>query len=315
MKIVVEFHIFLVSLATVGILGTSAFASGEFTLESARSAATNSDPQAEFFLGKYYSKPNPATRNYTTAAGYMEKAANQGYAPAQTALGSFYARGLGVDQDFSEALKWYHRAAAQGDALAEYCIGYAYSHGDGVSKDDAQTLKWWTQSAKHGQVYAQNALGQYYLHGGVPPNPKHINYSLAAKWFEKAAAQDYTPAISSLGLLYQFGEGEKKDWPQALKYYRIAANRGDAFAEGKLGLIYESGDGVPVDKVEAYKWYLLASEQGDVEGKHSVMWYNMGHYLTPEETAKAKALAAQFQAHIQTNQTASAQSSLSQSHN
>ena len=42
------------------------------------------------------------------------KAAEQGIAEAQSNLGLMYSDGLGVKQDYTEAAKWFRKAAEQG---------------------------------------------------------------------------------------------------------------------------------------------------------------------------------------------------------
>jgi TPR repeat protein len=50
-------------------------------------------------------------QDYATARGWYEKAAAQGYAPAQTNLGVLYHNGQGVPQDYVQAYMWWSVAA------------------------------------------------------------------------------------------------------------------------------------------------------------------------------------------------------------
>lgn len=59
--------------------------------------------------------------------------------------------------------------------------------------------------------------------------------------------------------------------------------------------MYEDGDGgLPRDLVQAYKWFLLSAGQEDAGGRHDLMEMDWHHALTPEQTAEAKQLAAEF---------------------
>ncbi|HUA67099.1 MAG TPA: tetratricopeptide repeat protein [Candidatus Saccharimonadales bacterium] len=277
-------------------------AADNFTLDTARAAAAKGDPEAEFFLARHYADGVGVQRDYSKAVAYLRKAAAQGYVPAQTGLGSCYAHGQGVKQDFAEAAHWYREAAAHGDALAQYCLGYAYAQGKGVPKDFDKAVQWWRKSADQGQVYAQNALGQFYFQGEHPGDTNHINYSEAVKWLRKAAEQDCAPAMGTLGYMYQYGVGVEHDWPQALRWNRRAAGLGDATAQDNLGQMYENGNaGLPADKVQAYKWFLLSDEQGSGLGRHDVIEFELHHVLTPEQTAEAQRMAAEFHAQMSTN--------------
>lgn len=52
---------------------------------------------------------------YSEAARWVRKSAEQGYAPAQVDLGYLYEQGKGVPLDYVGAYKWYKLAAAGGD--------------------------------------------------------------------------------------------------------------------------------------------------------------------------------------------------------
>jgi uncharacterized protein len=293
------------SLAVISALGASGLASEQFTLDTARVAADQGDPQAEFFLARHYADGLGVPRDDAKAVEYLRQAAGQGYAPAETGLGSCYAHGQGVKQDYGEAIQWYRKAASQGDPLAEYGLGYAYAQGKGVNKDIKAALNWWRKSAEQGQVYAQNALGQLYFRGEHPGDTNHINYAEAAQWLRKAAEQDYAPAMSTLGYMYLYGIGVEHDWSQALQWNRRAAEQGDAAAQDNLGQMYENGDaGLSLDLVQAYKWFWLSDQQGNLAGRHDVMEIELHHALTPEQITEAKRLAAEFHAQMHTNQPA-----------
>jgi hypothetical protein len=56
-------------------------------------------------------------QNYTEAAAWYRKAAEQRNLKAQFLLGGLYHEGLGVPQDYAEAYFWYNLAARELDAL------------------------------------------------------------------------------------------------------------------------------------------------------------------------------------------------------
>ena len=76
-------------------------------------------------------------QDFTVAAQWLEKSAEQGVAVAQLLLAESYAQGLGVPKNDEQAVKWYRKAAEQGDADAEYSLGDAYHGGVGVPQDYA----------------------------------------------------------------------------------------------------------------------------------------------------------------------------------
>ena len=52
-------------------------------------------------------------QDYSEAARWLRKAADQGYAIAQQGLGLIYSSGEGVPQDYVEAHKWLNLAASR----------------------------------------------------------------------------------------------------------------------------------------------------------------------------------------------------------
>ena len=55
---------------------------------------------------------------------------------------------------------------------------------------------------------------------------------------------------------------ERKDYKEAVKWYRLSAEQGHAFAQSNLGQMYLKGLGVPQDYVLAHMWFNLSSSQG-----------------------------------------------------
>jgi TPR repeat protein len=58
--------------------------------------------------------------------------------------------GDGVPQDFTEAARWFRRAAEQGDAYGEDALGSLYENRSGVPKDLALAFQWHRKAADQG---------------------------------------------------------------------------------------------------------------------------------------------------------------------
>ena len=65
-----------------------------------------------------------------------------GDASAQFSLGYMYDQGHGVPQDYSLAAAWYRKAAEQGNPLAQNNLGILYYNGHGVPLDYAEAYFW-----------------------------------------------------------------------------------------------------------------------------------------------------------------------------
>lgn len=85
-------------------------------------------------------------------------------------------------------------------------------------------------------------------------------YTEAVKWFRKAAEQGYAEAQCKLGSYYFHGLCVKQDYVEAAQWYHKAAEQGDHQAQGMLAMLYEEGWGVKKDKIKAKYWRHKASK-------------------------------------------------------
>lgn len=99
-----------------------------------------------------------------------------------------------------------------------------------------------------GDAEAMYQLSLCYMHG---------------KGYLKAAEQGDADAQYNLGLCYENGIGIKKDYTQAVYWFKKAAVQEDyevSFsAKYAVGLCYEEGRGVKKDRSKAIEWYLKAT--------------------------------------------------------
>jgi hypothetical protein len=100
------------------------------------------------------------------------------------------------------------------------------------------------------------------------------DYKEAVKWYTKAAEQGNVLAQDWLGDMYSIGsdfyEGVPRDDKEAIKWYTKAAEQGYASAQYSLGIMYQSKD-----YKEAFKWFTKAAEQGDASAQFALgeMYY------------------------------------------
>lgn len=76
--------------------------------------------QSQIWLGEIYLHQE----NYTEAAKWLQKAAEQGDPHAQERLAMMYTNALGFIQDDAQAVKWATKAAEQGNADALHLLGF-----------------------------------------------------------------------------------------------------------------------------------------------------------------------------------------------
>jgi localization factor PodJL len=116
---------------------------------------------------------------------WLERAANQGLAPAQYRLGSLYEKGQGVKKDLEKARTLYLAAADKGNAKAVHNLAVLYAEGIDGKPDYRTAAQWFRKAAERGVADSQYNLGILYARGiGVDQN-----LAESYKWFSLAAAQ------------------------------------------------------------------------------------------------------------------------------
>ncbi|MGM9937587.1 MAG: hypothetical protein ACI38A_09595 [Candidatus Ornithomonoglobus sp.] len=116
--------------------------------------------------------------------------------------------------------------------------------------------------AERGYKYDQYYLGVKYRDG----DGVRKNYKEAAKWFRKAAEQRHADAQYELGLMYEKGIGVQQDYEEAARWYRKAAKQRNADAEQKLKSLQKKGYGI--EKIPSD--LLKAAKQGDADAQYKL---------------------------------------------
>lgn len=153
-------------------------------------------------------------------------------------------------------------------------------------KDYVTAFKEFTVLAEQGNSTAQVMMGRMYMMGeGVKPDRDQ-----AIKWHKAAAAQGNADAQFFLGALYLLPQ---TDIGEGVKWLRLSAQQGNQDAQYLLGKAYFQGaKGFPRDPVQGAMWLRLAAKdnkkfyQDELDGTERQM--------TPDQVAKAKALAAEW---------------------
>lgn len=113
--------------------------------------------------------------------------------------------------------------------------------------------------AENGDAALQYQLGLCYFNGTSVAK----DYLEAARWWRKAADQDYAPAQYQFGLCCYAGYGVEQDCAESVKWWNKASERGNAPAQYNLGCCYFYGYGTGKNLVAADKWLNLASASGN----------------------------------------------------
>lgn len=114
----------------------------------AKEGAENGDEVMQYF---YYASLKGDDED-KEALEWLQKSADQDYAPAQHALAKFYFTGSmkGIKENKTEAIKWYKKAAENGQVTAMYELGKCAERGYGMVKNIKLARKYYQQAADFG---------------------------------------------------------------------------------------------------------------------------------------------------------------------
>lgn len=224
-------------------------------------------------------------QDYTTAAIWYQKAAEEGYGEAQRLLGFMYSKGLGVQLSYMKAIKWYTYSLSDEDEFGcdiitmtdiyDCCYTLRVLGMEQIinKSNIDEEINTYYKDAELGFADAQVKLGNCYTSGyGV----EHNNVE-AAQWYHKAAEQGNAIAQFNLANCYDFGRGVERDGSEAVKWYTKAAKLGLDAAQFELARCYHNGEGIDQSYNEAIKWYRRAAEQGYAKAEHNIGYcYTVG---------------------------------------
>ena len=122
-------------------------------------------------------------------------------------------------------------------------------------------------AVENNDAAAQYFIGRNYLVG----KSVHVNKEEAAKWFLKAAKQDYEKAQYELARLYLEGDGVEKNTIFAFDLMMSAAKQNHIDAQYELGKMYLEGLSGSSNTVKAVEWLNKAAENN-----HTPAMYTLG---------------------------------------
>ena len=156
----------------------------------------------------YYQGIEQFEQDYSKAAKWYRRAADDGNSEAQLMMANLYENGQGVNKSLTERFKWLQKAANNGNMIAQEKLADAYLNGEGVNKDFDKAKYWWRQAANQGSEEAKqnielaesieyvfdNLLNRYSVSPGkkVQFSKGNLQYQASTKTWRFAANQwDY----------------------------------------------------------------------------------------------------------------------------
>lgn len=137
--------------------------------------------------------------------------------------------------DFSEAARWYRKSAEQGNPEAQCKLGFLYRMGRGVHRDDEEAARLYRASAEAGYAEGQHNWAAMNMEGSraVPQNLRE-----AFRWFRAAADQGFDESQFNLGVIYFWGnEVVPQNLKEAERWLQLASKQGHAGATHNLEIL------------------------------------------------------------------------------
>jgi TPR repeat protein len=265
------------------------------------------ESEGEYIFAQAYLRGEGVTRDIFTAGGYIGAAAEKGNDKAQVSYGDLQGDKALVRKDYTKAAEWYFRAAEQGNIDGQALLGMLCAMGLGVTNDITIGLCWLTlacgqmtdpevqivkqfmnaisakathedmdnvkqlvvdwrnehaDTLQRRELLSKALLGddeaQYRLALAYEKDNQHDSEE-AAMWYSKSAEQGHIEAQYNIGRYYECGIGVVQDLTQAAGWYRKAADKSNHNASISLGALYAYGQGVQQSYAEAYFWLSVAA--------------------------------------------------------
>ncbi len=151
------------------------------------------------------------------------------------------------------------RLAGKGHTLAQHKLGHCYYHGtDNFDKDLRCAFRWWKRAADNGHAPSMFELSLMYEHG----EGIRRNRVKAFQYIKTAAENGLRKAITNLGYCYYWGIGTKRNFTEAVACFRHAIELGDrTIAAYNLGERYYKGQGVEKDIQKSLYFHRMAARR------------------------------------------------------
>jgi rhodanese-related sulfurtransferase len=96
------------------------------------------------------------------------------------------------------------------------------------------------------------------------------NLNEAFKWYNKAANQNYGPAINNLANMYESGTGVEKNELKAFELFKKAAELNVPEAQHSIARMYLEGRGIKKDEKKSNMWLLKSANNGHASAMRQV---------------------------------------------
>ena len=190
------------------------------TLDSLRIYAEAGSPDAQYYLGCYYSLSTE--RNAAQARKWYSMAAESGDPKAAFNLGLMYQDGDGAIRDTKKAFAYFHQSAEDGFPLAMCNVAHAYYNGVGVEQNNDSAFYWASRGADVGDAQSMHSLAQLYYQGVGTK----VDKEESARWAYRSAKAGCADGMVMMAALLMEGETVDQDIDKAYEWIAKADSLG-----------------------------------------------------------------------------------------
>ena len=197
---------------------------------------------------------------YKVAASKKSASSTQWMARALFAMSDFYQNGLAVKESQSKFLSLITTASRLGNLKATEKLASMYETGGYLQKDEGKAMRLYYLARNMGSKVAREKIKQYeikkkklfetpcsraysriIINTANRRRSKKSEYADMMRICHQGARQGNAEDIHTMGKIYYFGRGVKRDIKKALKYWSSSADKGNPNGIYYLALIYYKG--------------------------------------------------------------------------
>ena len=162
-----------------------------------------------------------------------------GHVLAHRELARCYYSGFGTEKDKQRAFHWWKKAVELGDKGSIFTLALCYSRGIGVRLNYARAIELFKRAAELGNKRAASEIVTLYekkMRKLTRSVYSHAMRLIHMKKFDEAfslllRSEDlgYPKAIYTIGVMYEFGLGTRRDKNSAVSYYEKASRDNERY--------------------------------------------------------------------------------------
>ncbi|MDR2354244.1 MAG: sel1 repeat family protein, partial [Deltaproteobacteria bacterium] len=227
-------------------------------------AAESGIGEAQYYVGLNYLEGNEVSIDLDKARENLFKSSEQEHKfqyLAQYELGKIYFLGNGIDRDIEKARPLLESSAARGCKEAQYLLSVLYGAEEKENVFSPKSLEFLKKSAEQGYPQAQSDYACRLFDGIGVPR----NYPLALKMFRLSAEAGIVASLENLAILHLSHDSKLTDPILGKEYLLKAIEKGSVLALRFLAYNYKTGEFLERNLGESLKYYRMASERGDAD--------------------------------------------------